>query len=242
MRVAVVSDIHSNLAAFEAVTADFVDVDEVWCLGDVVGYGPDPNECIDHLRSFDHCCIAGNHDWAAIGRIGTEDFNPDAQAAAEWTAQQLAPANWRFLEDLPTKLERNGFTLAHGSPRDPIWEYIIYSSAAEASLDHFTTAYCFVGHTHVPVIFSCAATARTCATLDPSYERPFPLGNQRLIINPGSVGQPRDGVADARYVVLDLDRRTFTHRRVAYDIAKTQRKMQQASLPARLWMRLSYGW
>ena len=242
MRVAVISDIHSNLAAFEAVTADFTDIDEVWCLGDTVGYGPDPNECIDHLRSLNYACIAGNHDWASIGRISTEDFNPDAQAAAEWTARQLAPANRRFLEDLPMALEKDDITLAHGSPRDPIWEYIIYPSDAQESLAFFTTPYCFVGHTHVPVVFSCSRTTGSCATIDPSYDQPVPLGDECLIINPGSVGQPRDGIADARYIVLDLDQRTFTHKRVAYDIEKTQRKMQRANLPTRLWMRLSYGW
>lgn len=242
MQVAIVSDIHANLAAFEAVIADLQGVDEVWCLGDIVGYGPDPNECVALLRSQKHICIAGNHDWAAIGRISTADFNPDAAAAIDWTSARLTPDSRRYLESLPLKLEKYDITLAHGSPRDPIWEYIVFPNVAQANLNDFATEACFVGHTHIPVIYSCEDTGRACISIEPSYDAPFALGNGRQIINPGSVGQSRDGIPDARYILLDLDQRTVLYRRVAYDIGRTQREMQQANLPTRLWMRLSYGW
>ena len=242
MRVAIISDIHANLAAFEAVLADLQDIDELWCLGDIVGYGPEPNECIDLLRSRNHICIAGNHDWAAIGRISTADFNPDAAAAIAWTTAQLTPASRSYLESLPLKIEKDYITLAHGSPRDPIWEYIVYPGIAQANLHDFATTTCLVGHTHIPVIYSCQAPDGTCTSLEPSYNAPFLLTLGRQIVNPGSVGQPRDGNPDARYIILDLDQRSILYRRISYDIEKTQRKMQEANLPSRLWMRLSYGW
>ncbi|MBI2952901.1 MAG: metallophosphoesterase family protein [Chloroflexi bacterium] len=255
MRIAVVSDIHANLAAFEAVIADLQGVDEVWCLGDVVGYGPDPNACVSLLRAQNHLCIAGNHDWAAIGRIKTDDFNPDAAAAIDWTASHLATDSLRYLESLPLEIEKHGITLAHGSPREPIWEYLLSPTIAQANLSHFGTAYCFVGHTHIPVIYSCHAPTvpdpslvgipvsnGACIAVEPTYDAPLQLAQDRLIVNPGSVGQPRDGIPEARYIVLDLDQRTISYRRISYDIEATQRKMQAANLPTRLWMRLSYGW
>lgn len=242
MRIAIISDIHANQPALEAVMVDAGDVDEYWCLGDMVGYGPNPNECIDMLRRTKHVCIAGNHDWAAIGRVSTADFNADASAAIDWTVARLTEDSRRYLENLPLTIENHDITLAHGSPRDPIWEYIIYPNTAQANLGHFATPSCFVGHTHLPVVFSCHAPAGPCTNVDPACDEPFPLDDGRKVINPGSVGQPRDGIRDASYMILDLDVRTGQYRRVPYDVEETQRRMQVANLPSRLWMRLSYGW
>ncbi|MBI4321963.1 MAG: metallophosphoesterase family protein [Chloroflexi bacterium] len=247
MRIALISDIHSNLAALEAVLADAGPVDETWCVGDVVGYGPDPNECVDLLRARKHLlCVAGNHDRAAIGKMDTRNFNPDAEAAAQWTSRQLTPSSRRFLEELPParELEQHDITIVHGSPREPIWEYMIYSSIAQANVELLNTRYCFVGHTHIPVMFNCASgpLGHTCRTVTPVYDVLFKLADGYLFVNPGSVGQPRDDNPDASYVVLDLPDHTVTYRRVPYDVQKTQRKMQKAGLPQRLWMRLSYGW
>ncbi|MEA3459769.1 MAG: metallophosphoesterase family protein, partial [Chloroflexota bacterium] len=185
MRYLVISDIHSNLAAFEAVLADAGEYDKVWCLGDLVGYGPRPNECIERLRQLDHVCVAGNHDWAAIGKLDLEDFNADARRACLWTRKTLSPENWKFLESLPERLEFPDldFTLVHGSPRHPIWEYILSPFTAEANFAHFDTRFCLVGHTHVPTVFRQRPW-------DPGeLSNPLHLGEERLIINPGSVGQ-----------------------------------------------------
>lgn len=245
MRIAVIADIHSNLTALEAVLADFKGVDEVWCLGDVVGYGPWPNECVEVVRSRAAVCVAGNHDWAALGKISTADFNPEAATAAQWTARQLTPASRAYLESLPLRAEKDDFTVVHGSPRDPIWEYVLYASTAEISTHYFRTPFCLVGHSHIPVIFFCSqqGISVACHSVEPGPHDVIKLGEERAIINPGSVGQPRDGVPDARYITIDIEPggTQITYHRAPYDIALTQRKMQEAGLPRRLWMRLSYG-
>lgn len=242
MLVAVVSDIHGNLDALRAVLSDLPPVDEVWCLGDIVGYGPDPNQCVETIFGLNHLALAGNHDWAAVGKIGTSDFNPDARRAAEWTGNQLTPANREILSTLPTETVVGDFTLAHGSPREPVWEYIMALGQAVANLDFFATRYCLVGHTHVPAIFLGPTASERPALQLPAVDAPLPLGERRLIANPGSVGQPRDGDPRASYFLLDLSALTMTFRRVAYDVAATQDKMRRAGLPRSLWMRLSHGW
>lgn len=243
MRYLILSDIHSNLEAFEAVLEDAGPVDQVWCLGDVVGYGPDPNGCVARLRSMDHLCVAGNHDWATVGKLDLSDFNPDAREANLWNRQQLTPSNLAYLESLPETLVQGDFTLLHGSPRHPIWEYIIYASTAEVNFEHFNTPYCLVGHTHTPVVFRQQNDdGQSSETLAPQVDQPMHLRSERLIINPGSVGQPRDGNPRASYAVLDDEARTFEHRRVAYPWEKTQAKMMGQDLPLRLVLRLQYGW
>lgn len=243
MRVAIVSDIHSNLVAFEAVAQDFGQVDEVWCIGDIVGYGPEPNECIDLLKGFKHYAVAGNHDWGAVGKISLDDFNLDARLACEWTATQLTEASRRYLAELPTRLEMGDFTLAHGSPRDPIWEYLLSPLDAQASFHAFTAKYCLIGHSHFPLIFSylwkdgkehCQGFA-----IDPDFA--IKLTETRLIINSGSVGQPRDGNPEAAYALLDTERNTLVFRRVPYDIRRTQERMSHLGLPEYLAARLSIG-
>ena len=244
MRCLVLSDIHSNLEAFQAVLDDAGPFDEVWCLGDVVGYGPDPNGCVELLQSLPHLCIAGNHDWATLGKLDLRDFNPDARDANLWNRQQLTPENLSYLENLPEKLVTAQFTLSHGSPRYPIWEYIIYASTAQLNFQHFDTPFCFVGHTHSPVIFrlSGEGDSKACEAMSSSLNGPRKLGAERLIINPGSVGQPRDGDPRASYAILDNEALTFEHRRVVYAVERTQAKMMKHEMPLRLVLRLGYGW
>jgi diadenosine tetraphosphatase ApaH/serine/threonine PP2A family protein phosphatase len=244
MRCLILSDIHSNLEAFQAVLGDAGPFDEAWCLGDVVGYGPDPNGCVELLRSLKHLCIAGNHDWATLGKLDLRDFNPDARDANLWNRHQLTPENLAYLEDLPEKRVVGQFTLIHGSPRYPIWEYIIYASTAQLNFEHFDTPFCFVGHTHSPVIFRLSEgdDSKACEAMSPSLNGPRTLGPERMIINPGSVGQPRDGDPRASYAILDTEALTFEHRRVAYPVEKTQAKMMKHEMPLRLVLRLGYGW
>lgn len=244
MRYAIVADIHSNLAAFQAVLADLErkgGAEEIWCLGDVVGYGPDPGECIKLLQQYRHLCIAGNHDWAAIGKIDTAYFNPEAAQAVHWTAQQLSPDDVDYLQNLPLSLKQGDFTLAHGSPREPIWEYILSAQTATINFDYFDTKFCLVGHSHVPLIFDLD---RNGASLIHQLPGEFSLkqGKKRLIINCGGVGQPRDRDPRASYAIVDNDQEIIYHYRIDYDILTTQQKMQKAGLPSRLIDRLSYGW
>lgn len=243
MRCVVISDIHSNLEALEAVLQD-APVGPIWCLGDIVGYGPYPNECIQLLREREVQCIVGNHDWAVMNKVDVQDFNPDAQRSVQWTQDEMRPQNLAYLEKLPVSLVRETFTIVHGSPREPIWEYILYPPIARLNFSHFTTPYCLVGHTHVPVLFRLYSKngETVCEAESLSEGGVVPLGEGRLIINPGSVGQPRDGDARASYVILDTEALTMEYRRVSYDISKIQRQMEQARLPQRNIMRLSYGW
>jgi predicted phosphodiesterase len=245
VRCLVISDIHANLAAFEAVlSATEGQYEKVWCLGDLVGYGPDPDACIGLLRQLPHICVAGNHDWAILGKLDVDDFNSDARRACLWTRDQLSPENLDYLVNLPTILVEGDFTLVHGSPRHHVWEYILYPSIAVPNFDHFATQYCLVGHTHTPVIFrySLDGNERLCDAFLPTLEGALPLGEDRLIINPGSVGQPRDGDARASFSIIDTEARTIDYRRIFYPVTETQERMRQAELPTRLITRLAYGW
>ena len=244
MRTLVLSDIHSNLEAFLYVLDDAGPVDEIWCLGDVVGYGPDPNACVELLRSQAHICIAGNHDWATLGKLDLRDFNPDAREANLWNRKQLTADNLAYLDGLPETLVRGDFTLTHGSPRHPIWEYIIYPATAQVNFQHFDTPYCLAGHTHTPIVFRRRgeSDATEAEALAPALNEELALRGERLIINPGSVGQPRDGDPRASYALLDDEAMTLEHRRVAYPLEKTQAKMMEYGLPLRLVLRLGYGW
>jgi predicted phosphodiesterase len=242
MRFLIISDIHANLAAFETVLADAKgEWDKIWCLGDVIGYGPDPNECVALLREQEHLSLSGNHDWAVLGRLDLDTFNEDAQVAIGWTRRVLTEKSRQYLEELPSLLVEEPFTLAHASPRQPVWEYILESMTAAANFDHFQTPYCLVGHTHAPVIYEQSGSAWAEA-IAPIYAEPYPLNKVRLIVNPGSVGQPRDYDPRAAYAILDCDKLTLEHRRVAYPIEKTQSRMSEFGLPYRLIARLEFGW
>ena len=243
MRYAIIADIHSNLEAMTAVLGEIEHqggVDEIWCLGDIVGYGPDPGKCIELLRRYKHVCVAGNHDWATIGRVDTTEFNPDAAAACRWTSAQLNRTDIEYLAKLPLAIEEGDFTLVHGSPRDPIWEYLISTSIAKENFAYFKTPFCLVGHSHIPLVFSHDDSGT------PSSSQFLPdikltLGRHRLIINPGGVGQPRDGDPRASYALYDSDNGIITLRRVTYDIRATQNKMMAQGLPVRLVVRLTSG-
>ncbi len=242
MRILVISDIHANLTAFEAVLQHSQgEWDFVWCLGDVVGYGPDPNECVERLKELPQLCLAGNHDWAALNRLDVSTFNPDARRAVEWTQATLTPANTRFLEALPVTFVIGDYTLVHASPREPIWEYILEESIAELNFPHFETPYCFVGHTHQPIIYSIAAADGKTQSSKPQYDEPRALNGKRQIINPGSIGQPRDQNPKAAYGILDTASGIFEHRRIPYNIKAVQRRMYDYQLPERLITRLEHG-
>ena len=245
MQVAILSDIHSNLAALDAVLADCRDCDGVWCLGDIVGYGPDPVECIDRIRAIAQVCVAGNHDLAAIGRLPITEFNDLAAEAAFWTSSQLSLLDKQFLNNMRMVEVRGEITLTHGSPRDPIWEYLMSTEQARDNFDYFAGTACFVGHTHVPIAFSTRIQppgVRARVRFEPIDDQAvISFGNRRHIVNVGSVGQPRDGDARSAYVIVDTDRGTYRRRRVSYDVLATQDRMRSAGLPLPLLSRLAYG-
>ena len=243
MRIAVLSDVHANLAALEAVASDLPAVDQVWVLGDIVGYGPHPNEVIATLQAMGARSVLGNHDGAAIGTVDANYFNPDARAAIEWTATVIDDNARAYIASLPEVRRDGEVTAVHGSPRDPIWEYITSSSIAAANLDAFDTRLCLFGHTHLPMVFRSVD-----GTMEPTIGLPgehVRLGGVRALVNPGSVGQPRDGMPQAAYAILDVSERagddSVEFRRVRYDVDHTQRSMRDLGLPARLAERLSYG-
>lgn len=243
MRALIVSDIHSNLAALEAVGADAAargGFDAVWCLGDTVGYGPEPAACLEWLRRYSLTAVVGNHDHAALyPEEAAADFNHNAAAAALWTAKQLSPADAAFLSDLPLMADAAPFTLVHGSLRAPLREYLLNEAAAAATFARLTTPYCLVGHSHLP--FICVENRDGPEFVALAEDELYSLDERRRIINPGSVGQPRDYDCRAAYALYDSDAGVIAHRRVAYDIAATQDKMRRAGLPAGLIDRLNYG-
>jgi predicted phosphodiesterase len=244
MRYLVLSDIHGNLKALEAVLEVAPAGLPIWCLGDIVGYGPNPNECIELLQGYEHACIVGNHDWAVMGKVDVEDFNPDAKHSVQWTQEQLSDESLAYLEQLELKQEHGEFTLVHGSPRDPIWEYLFRPGSAQLSFNDLDTSHALVGHTHVPCKFTLYQQNGQphCEMARLVEGGPQRLGSERVILNPGSVGQPRDGDVRASYVLLDTEALTYEHHRVYYDVRKTQELMNKANLPERNITRLSYGW
>ena len=243
MRVLLVSDVHANVSAFDAVLGAAESgspLDQVWCLGDLVGYGPEPDACIRRLQEFTHLCVAGNHDRAATGEITTEEFNPEAAIAAEWTERHLGDEAKAFLRALPEIIVEGDFTLVHGSLRDPLWEYLVSEEAAAVHFGAQATTYSLVGHSHLQLAFAERAGGRPRAGVMRPESR-LALEDTRLITNPGSAGQPRDGDPRAAFALLDTDSSAITYHRVEYDIERTQRAMAAAGLPLRLIARLSVG-
>ena len=241
MLILIISDIHANLAAFQAVLADAEGQwDAIWCLGDLVGYGPNPNECVDLLRQQNHISLSGNHDWAVLGKLDVQAFNDDAQAAVRWTQSVITHDTRTYLESLPTTLIQEPFTMAHASPRQPVWEYILDTYTAAINFGYFDTPYCLVGHTHVPVLYH--QEGDQIVPYRPDYNYPIQFDTLRCIINPGSVGQPRDSDPRAAYALLDPDTLIWEYRRVEYPIAKTQAQMRKIGLPEKLIDRLEHGW
>ena len=241
MRYLIISDIHANLPALEAVLADAPSYDEVWCLGDLVGYGPYPNECIERVRELPHTSLAGNHDWAVLGKLDLNSFNLDARIANMWAQTVIDEAAREYLSKLPVQTERDGTCLVHASPREPVWEYVLDPSVAWANFAHFSTSVCLLGHSHIPLVFVEDEKRRRSKSLWPSYGDPVPIGSRRMILNPGSVGQPRDGDPRASYAVLDTDEMTWEVRRVAYPVEIVQERMRDRKLPRRLIARLALG-
>ena len=277
MRALILSDIHANQAALESVlTATKGRYDVVWCLGDVVGYGPRPNECVEMIRDLAAICVMGNHDLAVLGRPGmdVESFNPYAQQAVLWTRDALNAENMAYLAELPEQpvrpAEHDNVLLTHASPREPVSEYIMTPSIAMENFGIFAEGICLFGHTHKPVIYrwrlheelytevpddfdtegddlagiSVSYPVATVDSLQPPVGQAVQLAYSRqlrLIINPGSVGQPRDNDVRAAYAILDLEALTWRYERVPYPIELTQNQMRAARLPKRLVERLSFG-
>ena len=241
MRVAVVSDIHSNLHALEAVLAaiDAEAPDELWCLGDLVGYGPRPNECCAAVAERADVCLAGNHDLAVRGTIDLEEFHGDAGVAATWTREVLEPEWKELLDRLEPEGSAHGVALYHGSARDPIWEYVLSDEGALATLELAGTPLVLVGHSHVPLQVVQSGGELEGGLAPAGTERA--LDGVRALLNPGSVGQPRDGDPRAAYLLLDLEAQQASFRRVEYDVEQTQREMRDAGLPEVLAGRLALG-
>lgn len=293
MRYAIISDIHANEEALQAVLKELGAIarrcgepfEELWCLGDLVGYGPDPARCVEIVHSHTDIVISGNHDQAVSGVLPQERFNDSAQVTADWTRDRLSEQHLRYLADLPERLVMGACTLVHGSPRNPVWEYLTSAEMAVLSFPYFSTPLCVVGHTHVPTIFLQPAedaltgvgagrfehagqtmtgesmsdldvldqlaaeeealiratlSAASCEMLLPGEGRWTPPPGYRAIINPGSVGQPRDGDPRAAFMVYDTER-GFEFYRVEYPLEQTQRKIWRSGLPARMAVRLSHG-
>jgi diadenosine tetraphosphatase ApaH/serine/threonine PP2A family protein phosphatase len=239
MRIAVLSDIHGNLPALEAVLTALRPYDAIWQLGDIVGYGPEPDEVVARLKAGAATGVRGNHDAAAIGELDTDAFNSDARTAVRWTAGRISDATKAWLQALPETATEGDFTLAHGSPRDPTWEYLLTAAAARANLAVMTTPHAFIGHTHVPLVFR--EDDGRVEMLAPDDHSILEIDGRRTLLNPGSVGQPRDGDPRASAALFDTQAHTVEWRRVSYDIAGTQERMRSAGLPQRLVERLERG-
>jgi predicted phosphodiesterase len=242
MKVAVISDIHANRHAFEATLEAIAatEASELWCLGDLVGYGAEPDACVELAREHAAVCLAGNHDLAVTGELSLEEFSRGAGLAAQWTRDVMLPENIAFLEGLRPQGEEQGIGLYHASPRDPIWEYVLSALLAELCLDVQQQRVCLIGHSHVALSFVRAegepatGEARRAGTkLD--------LAEGEWLLNPGSVGQPRDGDPRASWLLLDLEAMTASFNRSDYDVAGAAAAIRAARLPDSLAERLEYG-
>ncbi len=255
MRIGLLSDVHANLVALEAVLAALGSVDQIWVMGDTVGYGPDPSDVLARLHEREAVMIAGNHDLAAATGEGLDLFNGYAAEAVRRHRSWLSAEERDALATLPLTREVDGFTLCHGSLRDPVWEYVISPLQAQATLALAHTPHCCNGHTHVPAVFRSAVDSTRSAAEESGRLAARPLGAARVpieaghaialdgscLVNPGSVGQPRDGDPDASFAVLDTGALTVTFRRAPYDVAETQRRIRARGLPGLLAERLSVG-
>ncbi len=239
MRIGVLSDIHANLAALDAVLAAMPSVDAVWQLGDVVGYGPDPDRVVSRLREIGALGVRGNHDAAALGELDVDAFNVDARSAIEWTRSVISDDTLDWLGSLPELSVLEGLTLVHGSPRDPIWEYVTSMPVARAGIAAMTTPSGLHGHTHVPIAF--LDEDGRLETMSPGAGSRLAIEGRRVLANPGSVGQPRDGIPTASWLLMDTADDSITWHRTAYEVGAVQAAMAEAGLPERLVARLSYG-
>jgi len=242
MRVAIASDIHGNRHAFQAVidAAEAENADELWCLGDLVGYGAEPDACVALADAHCTICLAGNHDLAVVDVLSLEDFSRGAALAAEWTREVISSQTRGFLLRLSPSGDEEGVGLFHASPRDPVWEYVLSALTAELCLDATGFRVSLIGHSHVALSFdrpegmpASGSTRKEGELLD--------IGSGEWLINPGSTGQPRDGDPRAAYALYSPADRVVEFGRVAYDIGKAAAKILQAGLPEALAMRLFEG-
>jgi diadenosine tetraphosphatase ApaH/serine/threonine PP2A family protein phosphatase len=241
MKILIISDIHSNYTALKAVLSDAGEVDATWCLGDLVGYGPDPNECIQTVKSLPNLvCLLGNHDAAVIGHLDVSTFNREAGYVVNWTYQVLTSDNREFLNSLPESQVVEDVSLFHGSPRNPIWEYLLDLRTVEQNFAVLQTPIGMVGHTHIPAVYTLNGQRKG--------QWHVPLEKDRFILvdktiaNPGSVGQPRDHDPRASYVLYDSERRHWELRRVSYNVVEVETRIIRAKLPTRHATRLFEGW
>ena len=245
LRVAVLSDIHANQPALEAVLAavDEAGVEEIWCLGDVVGYGAQPDACAELVRERCDLCLVGNHDLAVLGGLDITSFSETASAAVEWTLGAASEGTFEFLRGLEPAASREGIGLFHGSPRDPIWEYVLSTDQAEAGLEAQEERIGLIGHSHVSLFFSRPATAGRGTTQGAQAGDGAFLGLEsgEWLLNPGSVGQPRDGDPRAAWLELDTEELTANFHRVPYDVALAAETILAAGLPSQLAERLGVG-
>jgi diadenosine tetraphosphatase ApaH/serine/threonine PP2A family protein phosphatase len=243
VRVAVITDVHANLYALETVLAeiDRDPPDEIWCLGDTVGYGPRPNECCELVRERCALILVGNHDLLAIGAagVGVEDFNPEAAAASLWTSGELTADSREFLSSLAPQAARDGVQLFHGSPRDPVWDYVLTEHAAAESLELTDAPLVLVGHSHVATAVHLDGGTLEGGLAPSEFEAD--LGTGRWLLNPGSVGQPRDGDPRAAHLRLDLESGAARFERITYPVARTQAEIRERGLPDSLAERLAHG-
>jgi predicted phosphodiesterase len=242
MRTCVISDVHGNLRALEAVLDAAADEspDELWCLGDLTGYGPRPNACCRSVAARTDVCLVGNHDLGVLGELDLDDFSPDAAESARWTASVLEPDARAFLEGLEPRAERRGVGLYHASPRDPVWEYVLSAEVAAASMLAADERTVLVGHSHVALAFAFG-NGRLSGGLALDGTELDLASAERWLVNPGSVGQPRDGDPRAAYLMLDLAAGRAVFRRVPYPVEETQREIRARGLPETLAARLEHG-
>lgn len=242
MRILVISDIHANFNALESVLAAAGEVNAVWCLGDLVGYGPDPNECVDRVRQLPNLqCVLGNHDAAVIGHIQSETFNLEARLSIDWISDVMSEDNMVFLKSLPEQVQVGKVTLSHGSPRNPIWEYVLDTYTAKLNINALGTPLGLIGHTHLPLAyFEIDASQPIRWKLLKPNETVYI--NSRFLLNPGSVGQPRDHDARASYAIYYPEENIWEARRANYDISGVQLRITQLGLPTRNALRLGEGW
>jgi len=241
-RIAILSDVHGNLPAFEAVLADIerAGVDERWCLGDLVGYGAQPDECVALAKDSCELALIGNHDLVVIGKLDISDFSLNAAVAARWTQDNIAQESVDYLNTLEPMANGRAVGLYHASPRDPIWEYVLSTMLADACMDSMDKRIGAVGHSHVALYFWRSERGAVAGEHAPGGTL-LDLSQGEWIINPGGVGQPRDGDPRAAWLLLDLESWTAEWRRVEYEIDKAATAIQQAGLPVALAERLYHG-
>ncbi len=240
MKILILSDIHANLTALQAVLESAPSFDQVWCLGDIVGYGPDPNECIQIIQKLPHLtCLAGNHDLAATGEISTLHFNYTAQKSVLWTQSTLTPENMLFLKGLQPLQMLPQAALVHGSLQDPVWEYIIDRFSAKMAFEPLNTPYCFCGHSHYPLFFQQEENDHITYQLIKGNQTC--KASEKIIFNPGSVGQPRDKNPQSSFAIFCPEEQTIALHRINYNISAVQKRIIDAGLPVSLAERLSLG-